>query len=348
MLAALWWADRLELWHVYAAVTIGSAATAFHRPAWMAAISQLVPKPYLVQANAVALLGTGLGTLLAPLAGGALLTGIGLGGLLGVDAVTFVLGAVVLLVVRFPDRLFKRQEETFRRALTGGWRFVVRRPPMVAMTVFFVVTNLLLAVPLVLAAPVALSIGTAALLGLVTAAGGLGAAVGSVTMTVWGGTRRRVVGMVGFTAGLGAGGVLMGVAGGWWLGAGLFVLWFSLTVLNAHWLALIQRKVGWELQGRVIAANQMLATAAMPVGFLLCAPLVALAGSVGWFGDGPAHAERLVLVAVGLALVAWTLVGLRWPALRDLEVLLPDARAGAEIEEDLDAVQREADLALSR
>ena len=348
VLAALWWTDRLELWHVYAAVTIGSAATAFHRPAWMAAISQLVPKPYLVQANAVALLGTGLGTLLAPLAGGALLTGIGLGGLLGVDAVTFVLGAVVLLVVRFPDRLFKRQEETFRRALTGGWRFVVRRPPMVAMTVFFVVTNLLLAVPLVLAAPVALSIGTAALLGLVTAAGGLGAAVGSVTMTVWGGTRRRVVGMVGFTAGLGAGGVLMGVAGGWWLGAGLFVLWFSLTVLNAHWLALIQRKVGWELQGRVIAANQMLATAAMPVGFLLCAPLVALAGSVGWFGDGPAHAERLVLVAVGLALVVWTVVGLRWPALRDLEVLLPDARAGAEIEEDLDAVQREADLALTR
>ena len=168
-------------------------------------------------------------------------------------------------------------------------------------------------------------------------------------MALWGGTRRSARSAWSASPpGSAPGGVLVGVAGGWWLAAGLFVLWFSLTVLNAHWLALIQRKVGWELQGRVIAANQMLATAAMPVGFLLCAPLVALAGSVGWFGDGPGHAERLVLVAVGLALVVWTVVGLRWPALRDLEVLLPDARAGAEIDEDLDAVQREADLALSR
>lgn len=348
-LAVVWWTGHLAVWQVYVVVTLGSVATAFHRPAWFAAVSQLVPKPYLVQANGVVFLGAGLGVFLAPLAGGAILVNGGLGTLLLVDTVTFLLSTVMLLLVKFPNRMFRKQEESFRRSLTGGWRFVLRRPPLVAMTAFFVVANLLLAIPQVLAAPVALAIGSAALVGTVTAIGGLGAAVGAIVMVIWGGTKRRVMGMVGFTAGLGVGAVIMGaVANGWVLGAGLFVLWFSLNVLNSHWLALIQRKVGLDLQGRVIAANQMLATSAMPIGFLISGPLVSAAGGLDGLLPGPAGAERLVLMVVGVALIVWTVIGLRWPPLRDLEDHLPDAQPGAEVADDLDAVQEEADAALRK
>jgi surfactin synthase thioesterase subunit len=71
-LAALLWAGRLELWQVYLVVTVGAIANAFQQPAYLAAISQLVPKRYYGRANGLAQLGTGAGTILGPLLGGAL------------------------------------------------------------------------------------------------------------------------------------------------------------------------------------------------------------------------------------------------------------------------------------
>ena len=40
---------------------------------------------------------------------------------------------------------------------------------------------------------------------------------------------------------------------------GIFGFWFSVTMINSHWQSLIQTKVGLELQGRVLATNQMIA-----------------------------------------------------------------------------------------
>lgn len=355
-LAALWWSGNMQLWQLYAVVAVGSVATAFHRPAWLAAITVLVPKPFLTQANAIAQIGTGLGTLIAPVAGGAILVTGGLGALLVIDLVSFAVGASVLLLVRFPRRLHRHRDESFGRSLLGGWRYVLRRPPMVAMTSFFVVANLLLAVPLVLAGPITLAIGDAALLGVVTAIGGAGAIAGSLLMVAWGGTARRVIGMVGFTAGIGLGSIVMGLRPqAWAVGLGLALVWFGLNVLNVHWLAIIQRKVGWDLQARVIAANQMLATSAMPLGFVLTAPLVELGQEAirtwPWLaallGGGPARPEAVALVAVGVVLIGWTALGLRWPPLRDLEDRLPDAIPPAEVSADLDELQAAQDRALA-
>ncbi|GHJ42782.1 hypothetical protein Cs7R123_01240 [Catellatospora sp. TT07R-123] len=361
LLAVLLWRDQLSLAVVALAAGLGSTITAFHRPAWLAAVAQLVPKPYLTQANALAQLGTGVGMLLAPLAGGALIVAVGLPAVIGIDVVSFAVGLLTLLAVRFPDRLFRRRDETFPQALLGGWRFLVRRRPLMIMIGYFVLVNYLFTVALVVSTPMVLAWGDAGTLGLVTAFSGGGAALGSLVMLAWGGTRRRATGMVGFVIGMGLGVALTGLRPSVVLiCAGAVLWWGCLSILNAHWMAMIQLKVGLELQGRVLAANQMMAVAMTPLAFVtapliadrvfapLLAPGGALAGSVGTvLGVGPGRGMGLLLVAAGLALMVLGAAGLRYRPLARMEDALPNAVTGAEIPDDLDGVQQEADRALA-
>ncbi|WP_219511556.1 non-ribosomal peptide synthetase/MFS transporter [Nonomuraea ceibae] len=361
-LVALLVAGRLEVWQVGIVSGVLSLVTAFHRPAYLAAVAQLVPKPYLMQANAVANLGTGLGMLLAPLAGAALITLIGVHGVVAVNIVTFVIGLATLLLVRFPDRMFHRLEETFTQAVAGGWRFLVRRRPLMIMIAFFVVENYLGMLALAITVPVLLSFGDVTAVGTVTAAQGLGAVLGALVMVFWNGTERRAIGMVGFVSGFGLGIVLIGLRPSVALAAfGGLMSWLFLSVLNTHWLSIIQLKVGLELQGRVLATNQMLAVSMTPLAFLTAPPLSelfepllapggALAGTVvgDVVGVGPGRGVGLLLAVTGALLVVWGALGLWYRPLRRMEDDLPDAVAGAEIADDLDAVQEEADRELAR
>ncbi|MFD8526308.1 amino acid adenylation domain-containing protein [Streptosporangium canum] len=361
ILVILLWLGRLEVWQVGIIAGLLSLVTAFHRPAYLAAVAQLVPKPYLMQANAVANLGTGLGMLIGPLGGAALIALVGLHGVVAVNIVTFLAGLGTLLLVRFPDRLFHRLEESFGQAIIGGWRFLVRRRPLMIMIGFFVVMNYLNMLALAVTVPAVLSFGDVAGVGAVTAMQGVGAVLGSLVMVFWGGTERRAIGMVGFVIGFGAGVLLVGLRPSLALAAfGGLMSWVFLTVLNAHWLALIQLKVGLELQGRVLATNQMLAVSMTPVAFLTApsladdvfGPLLVPGGPLAdtvvgdIVGVGPGRGVGLLLVVCGALLMLWGALGLWYRPLRRMEDALPDAVAGAEIADDLDAVQVEADAVL--
>ncbi|MEQ0559938.1 amino acid adenylation domain-containing protein [Amycolatopsis sp. NEAU-NG30] len=355
-LAVLIALGRLDLVSVCLIVGVTSIASAFQRPAYLAAIAQLVPKPYLPQANALADIGAGLGTVLGPILGGLLMGLSGLTSVVVVDVATFVVGVATLMAVRFPDRLFFKQREPFRKALTGGLSFVVRRKPLLAMIGYFAVVNYFTALMWVVLTPLVLSVGTPGELGLVSAAGGVGAAAGAVVVIGWGGTKRRATGMIAFVIGSGIGVLLMGA----WpsavvIGAGLFVRLACMSIGNAHWLSIVQTKVGQHLQGRVLAINVMLATAMSPLGFLTAGalsdwlgPLVRGVPALDPVTANDTHAGVAALMVVsGIVLVVWGVLGLRYRRLRRIEDLLPDAAPPAEIDDDLDRVQAQADRSLA-
>ncbi|MFE6615870.1 amino acid adenylation domain-containing protein [Amycolatopsis sp. NPDC057786] len=337
-LAVLVALGRLDLMAVCVIVGVMSVASAFHRPAYLAAIAQLVPKPYLPQANALADMGAGLGTVLGPVLGGVLMGLSGLTAVVAVDVATFAIGVTTLVLVRFPKRLFFTRVEPFAKAVTGGWKFVLRRKPLLVMIGYFAVVNYFTAVMWVGLTPLVLSIGSTGELGVVSAVGGIGAAVGALVVITWGGTARRSTGMIAFVIGSGLGVALMGA----WpsvfvVAAGLFVRLACMSIGNAHWLSIIQTKVGQQLQGRVLAINVMLATAMQPLGFLTAGPL---ADRLGGFAT--------LMAVSGAVLVVWGVLGLRYRPLRDIEELLPDAAPPAEIDTDLDRVQALADRNLAR
>jgi surfactin synthase thioesterase subunit/MFS family permease len=361
LVVLLLWTNSLQLWHIYLTAFIGAVANAFQRPAYLAAISQLVPKQYLGRANGLVQIGTATGNLLAPFLAGLLVSTIGVAGTVAIDLATFLFAIGTLAVVRFPDTLFRRQEEEpLLQEVVKGWQYIARRRGLAAMVVFFLLVNFLTSTITVLFTPMVLAFESPFALGIIGSTFGIGILAGGLTMSAWGGTRRRTEGMIGFVVLWGLSIALMGA----WPSttvviAGLLGYGFAAALVNAHWQALIQTKVGWELQGRVVATNRMLALSLMPLGNFLAGPLAdkvfeplmasdgPLANSVGLLiGVGPGRGMGLMMILSGVILALWTLLSYRYRPLRFMEDDLPDAIPDAVIVDDRDELQRQADRQL--
>jgi hypothetical protein len=329
------------LWHLYAMVVVASAATTFRQPAYLAAVAQLTPKRYLGNANGVAGLGAATGTMVSQLVGGVLVVAIGLGGVIWLDVVSYAVALGTLLIVRFPDLAFVRRDGPLIREITAGWRFLAQRRGLLALCVFFAVANALGSIVIVLVTPLVLSFGSPAALGGVLAAQGAGLLTGSVLMAFWGGTRRRVTGMIGFVGIFGVAAVVIGLSPAViFPAAGMFVIGVCASLITAHWLALVQVKVGEDLLGRILATALMLARTIMPVGYLVSGPLVDrvlepamrrpgvlhhVLGPV--VGTGPGRGMAATVVLTGVAALLWTFAGFRYRPMRDVEATLADAVA---------------------
>jgi hypothetical protein len=126
-------------------------------------------------------------------------------------------------------------------------------------------------------------------------------------------------------------------------------------MINSHWQALIQTKVGLELQGRVLATNQMIAMSSMPIGYFLSGVLADsifegamnksgivanLLGPV--IGTGTGRGMALLLICAGLLVILWSTIGFRFKPLILMEDSLEDAAPGAVIQ-DRDTLQKELD-----
>ncbi|MFG3422746.1 amino acid adenylation domain-containing protein [Micromonospora sp. NPDC048063] len=361
VLAVLLWTGRAQLWHVFAALTASALATAFQQPAYLAAVTQLVPKRYYGRANGLISLGTATSTVLAPLVGGALVVAIGLRGIVLIDLVSFAVAVGITLAVRFPDTLFKRREESFGQEVLGGWRFIARRHGLLAMIVLTALLNYFFAVVEVLATPLTLSFGDPSVLGVVLAASGAGLLLGSILMGVWGGTARRTTGILTGVVLLGVAMLMVGLRPDPVFPAvGLFGLGLASALVNTHWLAIVQAKVGLELQGRVLATTLMLSWLMVPAGFLTAAPLAegvfeplmatgdGIAGSLGAvIGHGPGRGIALTAIVAGLCTLALAAAGWAYRPIRRLEDELPDADPGTVIVSDKDRIQELADRRLA-
>lgn len=360
-LGALMFTGGMHLWHVYLAVSVTSLAGAFQRPAYLAAVAQLVPKRYLGHVSGVTQLGINVGLVFAPMLGAGLVGLIGVPGVLVIDMLTFAVGVLTLLPVRFPDLMFRRREEPFRTEVTAGWRYIARRPGLRAALRFFVIDHAFYTLGFAVITPMLLIEQSPAVLGLALAAGGLGGLAGSLLMGLWGGTARRANGLIIF---MGVGSLAMAVVGAGTTPAlvmtGMFLVAFGESLAEGHWIALVQSKVGFELQGRVLSIFITVMLLTMPLGYLVVGPLAeryvqpllepggALAGTVGHLlGTGPGRGLALLVVISGLLQLAWAVRGWFNRRLRLLEDHLPNAVPPAEIG-SRDDLQREADALLTR
>ncbi|MBB5867883.1 amino acid adenylation domain-containing protein [Allocatelliglobosispora scoriae] len=347
----------LQLWHVYTAAALGSVASSFQQPAYMAAVAQLIPKQYLGRTNGVLQAVMAVSQAAGPLLGGALIVSIGLGGVMVADLATVLVALVTLLAVRFPDLLFRRREETLWKEIVGGLRYIARRRPLVAMVVFFLGYNLILGLALALLPPMVLAFGDAGTLSLATMIGAVGGIAGGMAMALWGGFDRRTTGMIGFVALTGVGLIVSGLRpSAAFPIVGIALMMASIALINGHWQTMIQIKVGMELQGRILATNRMTANLTEPLGYLVAGwladavvePAMAEHGRLatsmgGLLGTGPGRGMALALVVLGTLHVLLAVVGLRWSTLRRMEDALPDAVPGAVVTWDRDELQREAD-----
>jgi len=335
----------LEIWHVYLVAVIGGAGEAFQRPAYMAAISTMIPRKHYGRAQGmVGMVGSATG-IVAPVLAGALIGFIGIDGIMIIDVVTFVFAVAMLLVVHIPRpaRSDEGGEVTggVWRQSAFGLRYLLKRRPLLYLLMSYAVLNLVLTLAFSIQSPMILARTNTneIILGAVQMVFGVGGVAGGAIMSIWGGPKRRIVGI--FTSILFAmllGPTLMGIGQSFALwAAGAFCVVFFTQFASATSSVIWQTKVPHDVQGRVFAYRSMISSIASPIGMLLAGtladyvfePLMRVGGAgvplFGWLvGSGPGAGMGLLMVMAGAIGIILGLIGFVVPSIRNLETLIPD------------------------
>jgi MFS family permease len=342
ILAVLYAAGALKIWHIYVAILITSTASAFQWTAFSATVVLLVPRRHLGRANGMLQMAEAIARIVAPALGGAVVGMFPLSLMLYLDAVTFLVSFSALLLVRFPRPEASGSADprtAIWRDATAGWQYIAARPGLLALLALFAMVNFNIGIITVLVTPLVLAFTTPAMLGSILSVSGVGLFAGGVLLSIWGGPQRRVHAILGFQLLIVLSLILLGlfpsvpiffVAG--------FGCFLSVPFIAGANQAIWQVKVAAEIQGRVFAIRRVIAWSTLPLAYLVAGPLAdgvfepllqpggLLADSVGrMIGVGPGYGIALLFLMLGLILLVVTIGSYAYPRLRLAEDELPDA-----------------------
>src|SRR5206468_2975716 len=307
LLAVLTITERINIVEVLLLVALNSIVFSFDAPTRQAMVSRLVTDRELMSAiglNSAAFNGA---TLVGPLVGGLLIVPIGVGGLMLINALSYlvIVGALVLMT---PQPVVEmRQRRSMIDSIKEGVGFV-RRDPVLRWVVVLAVATAGLTRPYIQLMPAEaqfLGVGAQELSWLL-AASGAGALGGALATASLGGAQRRGLLLVSaaFTHGLL---LLLFAFQRSLLGAMVFIAGTSFAVMLFLGMAntLMQTRSPDHLRGRVMSVHTMVFMGFMPLGQLVLGALGTVVGINNAFLVG----------GTAVALVA-TYAVLRAPALR--------------------------------
>lgn len=336
---------QLQIWHLYISSFITGTFQTFQWPAYSAAITLMLPKEQYGRANGMIELAGASSNIFAPILAGALLGIIGLGSILLIDVVTFVVAVGALLFVHVPQPARTEAGRAGQGSIWNesayGFRYIFARPSLLGLQIVFLLGNLFSNIGYTVMAPMILARtdNNAIQFGSVQTIGAIGGVAGGLLMSAWGGTRKKVHGVL---AGWGisslTGQALMGLARslpGW--GVANFMAALISPVINGSNQAIWMAKVEPDVQGRVFATRRLIAWLVTPVATLVAGPLAdfvfepamreggSLTGTFGWLvGTGPGAGMGLMLAISGLLASLVGFGGYLVGPVRDAELLLPD------------------------
>ena len=307
-------ADALTIPKLAALAALYGAGSAFFGPSFDAIVPEIVPASQLGQANSLDQLVKPLALRMAgPALGGWLIAIGGTGVAFLVDAATFGVSAIALMLLRTPKKSRVRERASVLAEMKVGLKYVRSEVWLWGTFGAAALAYLLFMGPVEVLLPHIVKVelgGSAGALGLVFALGGLG----SVGAAIWVGRHglpRRIVTLIYVCWTLST----LAIAG-YGLGESLWQLIIPCIAFNAlesvgtiGWMTLKQRHVPPELLGRVSSLDWLISIGLVPVSFALTGPAAALFG------------ERMTLIGAGVlgafvTMAAYFLPGMRAPELR--------------------------------
>ncbi len=336
VLALLYSADALQVWHIWAATGFTAICGAFQGPAYGASLSMLVPPEHRARANGLMQTGQAL-AIIAPVLAAGLVATIGVGGVIAIDLCTFAFAVLTLFIVRIPrpevSAAGRAAKGSLRREAAYGWEYLRARSGLFWLTVLFAFFNFFISISAVLVQPLILSFSSVVSLGWLMMAGGSGMLAGSLVMGAWGGPKRRINGVLGFVILGGLAMFMHGLAPSPWLIAVMAPAFlFTIPFVGGSFTAILQGRVPPDVQGRVFATVRMLGSIATPVAYILAGPLAdrvfepamapggALAGVLGpVIGTGEGRGIAVMFMLSGLVLAAGALAAWGNAAIRSVE-----------------------------
>jgi predicted MFS family arabinose efflux permease len=313
IVAVLGATGQLELWELAVLGAVTGAGSAFFLPASTAVIPQLISPDLLMAANSLSSSSRLLAEqLLGPALGGVLVAAVGTTWAFGLDAASFLVSVVTLVMIRARPEV-RSETGTVLGAVREGFSYA-RSRPWIWITLISVGTvgNFLAYGPLPVLLPLLvrgpLSGGPTGL-GLVFASLGLGGLVAAGLFGTLGQPRRKITSMYA----------------GWGLSCiALAGLYFAPSVAIAMvlmlccgfagegaqlvWVTLLQELVPEAMLGRIVAMDWLVSLGLQPAGIAFAAPAAAILGPGG------------VFLAGGLTSAGAVALGLFRPGVRDPEL----------------------------
>lgn len=245
--------------------------------------------------------------------------------ILWVDAVTFVIAAVPLVMIVIPSVRLKQEKSSFKEDFVEGLAFVKSTKGFLTLLVLATGLNFLLT-PLSTLLPYFVKFdhfGDAPQLAFVGAFFQVGILAGGFLMSVFRGFRNRMVAIVLSIYVVFVGYALVAITPTglfWFMAVASLVMTVCLPIANVSIQTIVQTVVPLKMQGRVGSVIGAVASAATPVGMIIAGPLAALAGTstlflgcaalgvalltISWFFTDVKHVEKLSApVDQGLATV---------------------------------------------
>ncbi|MFB2839022.1 MFS transporter [Floridanema evergladense] len=281
-IALLYSTNNLLIWHLYGLAAIYGCFGHIQNLAYSTSITLMVPKQHYTRASSMNTLVLQAPAIIAPALAGILYSVNGLFLIIAVDVTTFLIAIGALLLVEIPQSSPDKtdtnnsENETIWQKIAMGFRYIFFTPSLRAMTIAFSLFWLFHQIGEVLYEPMILARtdGNAQVLGVVVTAAGIGGAIGALILSIWGGFKRRIHGMlIGFIgSGLGKIGLGLGQKQLTWIIAQLYSyanVPLLLSSSNAIWYA----KVSPAIQGRVFAADHAIGMIIGTIASLISGPL---------------------------------------------------------------------------
>ena len=310
-LAYLFWADRIQIWHVYVASLLRAVGGCFHWPAMQASTALMVPDEHLTRVAGLNQTIQGALNVIGPPLGALLVGLLPFEGIMLMDVGTAVLAVLPLFFVHIPEPqrasastegegATAAQSSSIWAEVHEGLRYVLGWPGLTAVVIMAMILNFVMN-PAFALMPLLVTDhfgGDAPQLGWLQAAWGVGLVLGGLILSAWGGFRRRIYTSLTALVIEGIGTALVGLAPAnalWLAVGGMFIGGMMNALVNGPFFALLQSAVEPEKHGRVFMLVASLSSAAFPLSLVIAGPVADAVGVRPWYMVG-----GIVCAAVGL------------------------------------------------
>ena len=275
-IGALYLTNSLLIWHIYLAAAINGSFGQIQRLAYQTSVSLIVSPTQYTRANSMNSAVHYGSSIVAPAFAGFLYPLIQLPGILLIDLATFGIAIATLLWVHIPQPPPTKRTGSIIRQLIFGLRHVWTRSDLrtliVVTALFWFFHDLGDAIydPMILAQ----TNGDARVLASTATAAGIGGVTGAIILSIWGGPKQRIKGMLLGFIGAGISKTVFGLGRSplIWLPA-QFCSSFNFPLLGSSETALWMESTQPEIQGRVFAANDLVIQLVSASAALLAGPL---------------------------------------------------------------------------
>jgi MFS family permease len=279
-LAGLLLLGEARLWQLVLLQALYGGAEAFFNPARRGLVPHLVPASLLQRANALLLTSDNISRIAGPALGVLLAELTSPGGVLAIDAATFVISAALLARLRIPEVVTPDTSRQVRADLLGGWSELrIRTWLRVSILNFTVFSALALPALWVLGPELArVELGGASGWAVLTGAFGAGSVAGGLATFRIRPLRPAAAcaALLGIAALRPA--VLVSGCGVPILAGYSFVAGVAMSAAGVLWVTLVQDHIPRDTLSRVSSVDEFASIILTPAGYLLAGSLAATVG----------------------------------------------------------------------